>query len=121
MDNFFGSLLSIIFWLFILNFLGEILLGISLRNILVRLGQLFWYRVVNHKERKKNVRRAKKAARTKLRISTSKVFHVNSTDGRTRIVQAKTEKEAMKIASKNMAVEEDDLVAEEVYGEVLRK
>ncbi len=121
MDNFFGGVLNLIFWLFIINLFGELFLGISLLSLARKLGYLVWYRVFNHKERTRNVRRAKKAARTKLRVSTGKVYHVNSLDGRTRIVQAKTEKEAMKIAAKNMAVEEDDLVAEEVYGEVLRK
>lgn len=105
-DFIYGTI-KIAFAIWCLVFIVELLFGVELIVLLKR--------YVN-KEKKL----ANKKIKPRLRISEGSVYHVNSLDGRQRIIHAANKDKALSIAAKAMAVEESELVVEEVYDKVLR-
>ena len=86
--------------------------------------------VVNHffpgfKASLKRASKVERAKRKRIRtrvgdsLKEEAVFHVSSTDGKTRIVVAKDEAEAERIG--RQALDSDDVVVAEVYDKVVRR
>jgi len=113
------SFIKLTLMVFFVRMLCEWLFGFDIFASSYRAGEKVGDKIttVIKKRRKK---KSKSKTKTRIRISESKVFHINSTDGRSKIVQAVDEEKALAIAAQALAIDESELVAQEVYDKVLR-